>query len=345
MSDHDAAPDPIDEAYVRAEAMLSDDEARAARRARVLDAVTPAPALAAAAPAPARRRAAWRPGGWLAAACVAGLSVFLAIKLFQPTQFQPQTTPAAPAASTTAGPTALTPTPPPLKVPASKSRAIAASPEPPAPAASPPEGLARPVPAAAPPIITPAPAPSENAPIAAPSPAAPVVAQTPRAFPAAAPPAPPVVASERIESAPAAKASDSSAGSDEAVADVRGGLSVPASRRATLAEAPVAGRESRSDSSAELPPELAARLRAAAAAGRTAEVEALLGQGAPVDAPDAAGDTALIKSLQADHPAAAAALRRHGASLDHKDLAGKSARDIVTTKGDPELNRAIGVGP
>jgi hypothetical protein len=39
VSDHDAAPDPIDKAYVQAEALLSDEEARAARRARVLAAV------------------------------------------------------------------------------------------------------------------------------------------------------------------------------------------------------------------------------------------------------------------------------------------------------------------
>ena len=324
--------------------MLSDDEARAARRARVLDAVTRGAGAGRSCPRPPRRRAAWRPGGWLAAACVAGLSVFLAIKLYQPTQFQPQTTPAAPAASTPRGPgpdaDASAPEGPGLEGPRDRRLARAA-------------GARR---------------------VASRGPGAPGsrrrtrrssrrrrrlprTLQSRRHLPplpsSRRPPGhfrrPPLLrhrsSPERIESAPAAKASDSSAGSDEAVADVRGGLSVPASRRATFAEAPVAGRESRSDSSAELPPEPAARLRAAAAAGRTAEVEALLGQGAPVDAPDAAGDTALMKSLQADQPAAAAALRRHGASLDHKDHAGKSARDIVTTKGDPELNRAIGVGP
>ncbi|MFI4936604.1 MAG: ankyrin repeat domain-containing protein, partial [Caulobacterales bacterium] len=89
----------------------------------------------------------------------------------------------------------------------------------------------------------------------------------------------------------------------------------------------------------------APRLRAAAAAGRTTEMDALLEQGAPVDTPDAEGNTALIKSIQADHPAAAALLRRHGASLDRKNSAGESARDIATAKGDAELNQAIGLGP
>ena len=88
----------------------------------------------------------------------------------------------------------------------------------------------------------------------------------------------------------------------------------------------------------------AARLRAAAAAGRTTEVEALLDQGVPVDAPDTAGNTALMKSIQADNPAAAAALSRNGASLDHRNHAGESARDIAA-KGDSTLNRAIGPSP
>jgi ankyrin repeat protein len=74
-------------------------------------------------------------------------------------------------------------------------------------------------------------------------------------------------------------------------------------------------------------------------------VEALLDQGAPVDAPDAAGNTALMESVRADHPGAAAALRRHGASLDRKNRAGESARDMATTQGDARLNQAVGLGP
>jgi ankyrin repeat protein len=87
------------------------------------------------------------------------------------------------------------------------------------------------------------------------------------------------------------------------------------------------------------------RLRAAAAAGRATEVEGLLAQGVPVDAPDAAGETALMKSVQADHPAAAAVLRRHGASLDRRNRLGESARDMAAAKADPALDRALGLGP
>ena len=88
-----------------------------------------------------------------------------------------------------------------------------------------------------------------------------------------------------------------------------------------------------------------ARLHAAAAAGRLAELETLLAQGAPVDAPDRAGETALMKSIQARNPAAAALLRRHGASLDRTNRRGVSARDMAASIDDPELNRALGLGP
>jgi ankyrin repeat protein len=73
------------------------------------------------------------------------------------------------------------------------------------------------------------------------------------------------------------------------------------------------------------------------------EIQALLAQGAPVDAADAQGDTALMQSVQADQPAAAALLRQHGANLDRKNRAGLSARDMAKTKNDPELNQALGL--
>jgi len=349
MPDHDPAPDPVDEAYVQAEAMLSDEAARAARRARVLASVAhaPAPSLVAAAPAvaapaaaPAVRRPAWRPGGWLAVACVVGLSVFLAVKIYQPAPFQPQTPPATPPPRTAApATTAPPPTVPAPAVPApahtalpTKSRAIATAPASPEPAPPPAEASARQAPAP-PPVEKPAPPPLATAPIAPPATAA---ASASRAFPAAAPPPPPVVASEQAESPRGADYPGSvSGGATDETARAQGSLSATAGRRAAFAASPVAG----------LPRDQSARLRAAAAAGRTAEVVDLLKQGAPVDAPDAAGDTALIKSIEADHPAAAAALRSHGASLDHKNHAGESARDLATTKADPQLDQAIGVGP
>lgn len=89
----------------------------------------------------------------------------------------------------------------------------------------------------------------------------------------------------------------------------------------------------------------AARLGIAAAAGLTAELDALLGQGVPVDAPDANGNTALMRSVQADQPAAAALLRRHGASLDRKNHAGLTARDMAAAKADPVLSEALGLAP
>ena len=43
MADPHAPPDPMDEAYIRAEAILNDEAERDARRARVLTTVTRAP--------------------------------------------------------------------------------------------------------------------------------------------------------------------------------------------------------------------------------------------------------------------------------------------------------------
>jgi len=85
----------------------------------------------------------------------------------------------------------------------------------------------------------------------------------------------------------------------------------------------------------------AARLRAAAADGRTGEVEALLAQGVPVDAPDRNGTTALMMSILADQPTSIVVLRLHGASVDRKDHAGRSAKDIAADQHDPEIDEAI----
>ena len=91
--------------------------------------------------------------------------------------------------------------------------------------------------------------------------------------------------------------------------------------------------------------EKAEQLRDAAQAGQADQVAALLAKGAPVDLPDVTGDTALMKSVRADHPATAILLRRRGASLDRRNLAGESARDLAAKVGDPELDRALGLKP
>ena len=87
----------------------------------------------------------------------------------------------------------------------------------------------------------------------------------------------------------------------------------------------------------------AARLRAAAAAGRTAELRRLLKPGAIVDQPDDEGETALMKAIRAKQPAAAKLLRSHGASLEVKNHAGQSARDIAAESDDRALNNALGL--
>jgi hypothetical protein len=98
-------------------------------------------------------------------------------------------------------------------------------------------------------------------------------------------------------------------------------------------------------SSAKALPDRGAALRAAAAAGQVTEVEVQLREGAPVDGPDANGDTALILSIRADQPDVAAVLRQHGASLDHRNHAGESARDLAKASDDEALSRALGLAP
>jgi len=106
MSEHDTprngvaddAPDPVDRAYVQAEALLGEEDARAARRARVLAAVAREPG----APPVARPRSAWRQGGarwagWLAAASIVGLGVVMLPETHQPARRLPP--PIAPAAA------------------------------------------------------------------------------------------------------------------------------------------------------------------------------------------------------------------------------------------------------
>jgi hypothetical protein len=325
MSDPHDALDPVDRAYVQAEALLSDDAARAARRARVLGAIAHEAAAPAVASTPARR--AWRSGGWLAAACVAGLATFFAIQIYRPPSFPPRTAPAAqtPAAQTPAagGASASRRLPTPAPSPARQASASALRGAAPAPAAAPVD-----VPAAAPP---------------------PLVIAPPEAAPTApAPPPPAIDVSADRRAAPAPEANSSGPLLGGARDEVDGSMRSSAARASgpPLAVSPAEAALARSELSARASPSAEAeRLRAAAAAGRTAEVEALLDEGAPVDAADADGDTALMESIRADHPAAAAALRRHGASLDRQNRAGESARDMATTKGDAELNQAIGLGP
>ena len=93
------------------------------------------------------------------------------------------------------------------------------------------------------------------------------------------------------------------------------------------------------------PEDPAARLRDAAAAGRTAEIRSLLAKGAPIDAADDDGETALMKAVQANRPGAVALLRRRGANLDLKNHAGASARDMAASIADAKLNRALGLEP
>jgi hypothetical protein len=317
--DNEIGPDPIDKAYVQAEAVLGDD-ARAARRARVLAAVAREPAGALApvsAQRPVRRPGGWIRGGWLAAACVAGFGLFIATRSYEPALRQsPPIASTAPRATASA---AAAPTP----------RAIAA----PSPALSePPKALAAP-----PRDEAPAAAASVDAAPPAPPPPPLEVAPERRAFPAAPAPA---AAPPPSESIVTAKRAEPASKANTTGFRARGGMAGAFAHSGLVAAPP-----SRPETDAALSSDQGARLRAAAAGGRTAEVKALLDQGALVDAPDADGNTPLMKSIQADQPGVAALLRRHGASLDRKNHAGESAREMATAKDDAALNRALDLEP
>ena len=328
MPDRDASPDPIDQAYVRAEAVLSDQDAQAGRRARVLAAVARQP-TAPATSFPSQGRLARRHGGWLAAAGVVGLSAFLATRLYQPA---PRPQRPAPASATAPGPSlpppGIAPPPPaaPSQLQASPHPAVAIAPR----AATPPPHLEF-SPSA------PAPRPLDIAPV-----------EKPHAPAPAPPPPPPVVEGDRIAEAPAAKAAGRLPGGGRDERFDAQSLAAPNTARASvraLAAPPAPAPLGMSELSARSPSDDPARLRAAAAAGRTAELQALLARGVAVDAPDADGETALMKSIQADHAAAAALLRRHGASLDRRNHAGVSGRDMAAAIGDPALDQAVGLSP
>ncbi len=306
-------PDPVDDAYLRAETLLADEAARAARRARVLAAVAQKP-TAAAVPAPtAASRSAWRNGRWLAAAGVAGLAVLVASQVYRPVT--PQSAPVAkPRAAETQAPSAAAPhvaTPPVARASAPPN----AGPAPPA-AQSPVRLKAPPPPASAPVASAPPPVEREPAPMAFPA-AKPAVLAPVFAPPPPAPPPPPASAPSPAVTAPRAYATDGTS---------VGEVIVTAQKRSASTS-------------------LAARLHAAAAAGQTSEVETLLAHGAPVDGAGADGDTALMAAARADQPAAAAILRLHGASLDRHNKAGETARDLAAATDDPVLDQALAVKP
>ena len=289
MSDYDARPDPVDQAYVQAEALLDEDAVRAARRARVLGAVArqvqEAPPATS---APSGRRLSWGRHGWLAAASVAGISALVALRIYSPVAPPRPPGPATPSV-------VVAPTPEAAAAPVARGPAAPLKPAPRTPAAPP---------------RAEAPPPRDEA-VAKPAPLAGL-----DAAPAPAPPPAPPPASARA--------------SDMAVTASRIPAPPPAARAAAAAS-----------ESAVSPVLKAARLRAAAAAGRIAELTSLLAEGTPVDAPDADGETALMQAIQSNRPAAAAVLRRHGADLDLENRAGESARDMATSIDDPELNRAL----
>ena len=341
----DPTSDPIDGAYSHAESLLNEQAERSARRARVLDAVAQNTVIG-----PVSRQqsmARVSRGGWLVAASVMIVSGFLVIK-FLPLhelwsshliagapvakllQKDEMTAALSPPAATIdqSKPAPVGPKSKALdqapnvareRTESSVKRTVLAAPAlPPSVVAPPPVAASPPplpaifgdAPRAAPAVPLAAPPPPAMAAAAPPPPAARVLAMAaPPPRPAAAPPAPPAPL-------PPARSSASVPSLTTDVAKPNGGLS--------------------SNPGFD-------QLRAAAAAGRTIEVQQLLDSQIPVDGADADGETALMKSIRADQPATAALLIHRGASLDKKNSAGLSPRDLAIQINDPALNHALGL--
>ena len=313
MSERDT--DPMDQAYVQAEAILDDEHARAARRARVLTAVADAGAEPHA--APAQRPTAWRHGGWLVAASVAAVSVFVAVQINRPPAFERPTTP-TPAQQPPAGSSAtVDAAPPTVSVPpAVAAPKPAARPTAPSPSIAPVDPLMK---AGAPEIVAlPEPAPLQAAPPPPPPPPPPPAAAMERRVAPARGPTP-VTAPIRARARPETSDTASKSGVEEVV--------VTGSRIA----------------SASSPEALAQQLREAAAAGQSRQLAVLLARDVPIDAVDDDGETALMKAVQARQLDAAAFLRRRGASLDLKNDDGRSVRDMAATLADPAMDKALGL--
>lgn len=314
MSERDT--DPMDKAYAEAETMLDDAAARAARRARVLAAVAQTEPEVAPAPRPSWRRH----GGWLAAASVAGVSLLVAIQINQPPVIDRPTDPPASAAPSAQPPLAEEPT---LAAPPAADEGPPARLAPQAPAAQA-DAAADPVREAAKRA-----APALDARIAPRE-----VESVPPPAPLPAPPPPPPPPPPSAAAAPAMGRLARPPAQSRAPAPATAGNS-------EINELVVTGsrRESRTT-----PEAMGQRLRDAAAEGRSREISVLLSRETPIDALDDDGETALMKAVQARQLDAVALLRRRGASLDLKNHAGRSVRDMAAALADPEIDKALGIG-
>ncbi len=320
MSDHDTPEqskmdrDPVDQAYVQAEAMLDDVRALDARRARVLAAVAAEPAAAPGSP-PMRRRTQFGRGGWLIAASVVGLSVMVALQMRSPVPASQLVAPAQPVAPPSPAVSTLTPVGHSQAAPLPRPAVRTTKGELPGADSSiaPKSSLAGPTASDAAKPAAPALIPKQT-PVTSSTPSQPVFAPPPL-------PVPPVQHRDEEPRPPATAHASASTVSDSEVNEV-----IVTSEKRKLPHE-----------------EQAEQLRGAAGAGQAEEVAALLAKGAPVDLPDETGDTALMKSVRADHPAASLLLRRRGASLDRRNHAGESARTLAAIVGDPELDVALGL--
>lgn len=331
----DPTSDPIDRAYRQAESLLNEQAERSTRRARVLAAVAQDAAIRPISRQKSRPRFTSR-GGWLVAASVLVASGFLVIRflpLNQPWSSPPiAQAPVAKLVQKNEMTAALSPPAPAIDRSGSASSGpkTKASDQAPTTAHEPRESSGRRMVLAAPPpppaMVAPPPPAAPASPTAAPPPPA------PRAVARAAPQPPPAAQAPSMAAPPPPAARAFAMAAPPPPAAPAPTMAAPPPMADTAKPVDELGSNSGFD-----------QLRAAAAAGRTIEVQELLDRQIPVDVADANGETALMKSVRADQPATAAVLIHHGASLDKKNNAGLSARDLAADINDPALNHALGL--
>jgi hypothetical protein len=88
-----------------------------------------------------------------------------------------------------------------------------------------------------------------------------------------------------------------------------------------------------------------ADLRDAARKGRTAEVAAMLGKGAPVESADKNGRTALILAAERGHAETVKLLLEHGAKADARDREGWTAYALAVIEGSDDVVKVFPARP
>jgi hypothetical protein len=285
-----------------------------ARMVAASKAAGPAPS-----PTPAANQSRWKIS-LLASVALAGLTGLLVLQFDRGTPDEQETALGRPAPAV-ASPSPDSPPPAAADATVAHSETPAARPATPAPALRAATPATRPAPDAG----APAPATASPAPVAEPAPSPPSLAGQEA----------PAPAQERRADALRDQASEKTMPAAAPQAMTRGAATAPALRMPAPAQESLAAQAPRGTAS------LAAALHQAARAGQVAELEALLQQGAPVNAPDGAGRTALSLAVIHGHSALVRRLLALGANPALADRDGLDALQHARRLGREDMVRML----